>query len=420
MPETTEDSSPQTLCVLPWINMHVATTGAISPCCEFDGEYANLSSQTMQEAWHGTKLNSIRKAFLDGVPLSECRKCIDREANEGRSFRLESNERHSKSLSEIGATSVPTAFPIALDLRFSNLCNFKCRSCWHGASSKWFTDAKAIGLNVSDRAEISSFRSVEDFLIQVLPGIDQIEEIYFAGGEPLLLSEHYALLDRLIEIGRTDLSLRYNSNMSVLTLKNRSILDLWARFPNIEVSASVDATGTLGANMRSGFDWEVFVANVKEVREKCGHIKLLFGVTVSAMNITSLPTLFDALERECGARLDEFFVHSLQDPVFYRTQVLPKEVKKKSIQNLEKYIKELWLRHDLDHQKIQNFIDSLQGLINYMMAQKLRSELPKFLKRTLDVDALRQERSADVLPMLRNHLEKRKSIIPSLSRLFYG
>ena len=41
--------------------------------------------------------------------------------------------------------------------------------------------------------------------------IMDVEEIYFAGGEPLVMQEHYTILEKLIEAGRTDVRLRYNT-----------------------------------------------------------------------------------------------------------------------------------------------------------------------------------------------------------------
>lgn len=394
--------------------MHVATTGSISPCCEYEGEYANLSSETMQEAWQSEELSEIRKAFLEGKPLKGCRKCFDREASEGSSMRLDSNARFSTSLDKLSLQPAAPQFPNTLDLRFSNLCNFKCRSCWHGASSKWFSDAKAIGKTIGNRAEISSFESVDSFMAQVAPGLNQLEHIYFAGGEPLLLAEHYALLEKLIALGRTDISLAYNTNMSVTTFKNKSILDLWAHFPKIEVQASVDAVGALGENMRSGFEWSVYVSNVNLVREKCPHIRLKFGITVSAMNIIALPELFDALESECGAQIEDFYLHSLQDPNYYRTQILPKPLKQKAIINLEDYISTLSARQDIDPAVCQSFIDQLQGMIKYMTAKDMKKELRRFIKQTNILDDLRQENSADVMPAFAPYIAKRKNLLKSI------
>ena len=396
----------ESMCALPWVNMHISTNGAISPCCEFVGETANLSSSTLAAAWQSPALENVRRAFMQGRPLAACRKCLDREASEGSSLRKVSNERFAQHLQQIdrssGELKTTAAFPAALDLRFSNLCNFKCRSCWHGASSKWFSDGKAIGLTVGEHAEISSFSSVDSFMEQLQPGLDSVEYIYFAGGEPLLQPEHYALLRKLIQLGRTDLALAYNTNMSVTSFRDSSIFDLWSHFPRIEVQASVDAAGPLGALVRKGFSWPTFVSNITALRQKCPHVKVEFGITVSIMNIMALPELFVELERECEAEVSDYFLHSLQDPIFYRTQVLPAPIKAKAENALRRLMRDTLAKGGGD--PVSKLLRQIEGIIDYMNAQDLSRQLPRLLHRTRQLDALRQEQSSIMFPWLARQL----------------
>ena len=412
---------PTGFCVLPWINLHVATTGAISPCCEFGGEIANLSASTLSDAWASDDLAAIRKAFVDGVVLDACRKCIDRENSEGASLRLQANRQFARWTEAVASADVPLdaapEHPAAFDLRFSNLCNFKCRSCWHGASSKWYSDGKAIGVTLSDRAEISSFDSVDDFLEQVGPGLPQVEDIYFAGGEPLMMPEHYALLERLIALGRTDVRISYNSNMSRTSFRGQSVFDLWKHFPHIDVTASVDATGTLGEMVRSGFRWEKFVANVGSLRKEVPHVGLTFGVTVSVLNIFGLPELLDALGRECDASWEEIFLHSLQDPLQYRTQILPALLKQRVSEDIAEF-KSRMDASDPGHNRLR---DQLSGIVRYMNADDLSHLLPRFARISGKLDALRREETAEYLPDLAPYLAFggwRFALSKKLTRLF--
>ena len=60
--------------------------------------------------------------------------------------------------------------------------------------------------------------------------IDSVQEIHFAGGEPVLMEEHWRLLDILLEKGLTNVKLKYSTNATVLTYKKRNILDVWKQF----------------------------------------------------------------------------------------------------------------------------------------------------------------------------------------------
>ncbi|MDA4848385.1 twitch domain-containing radical SAM protein [Hoeflea poritis] len=411
---------PRGFCILPWINQHIATTGAISPCCEFDGDVANLSQSSLNEAWNSNALEEIRNAFLEGRPLPACRKCFDRETHEGASLRLESNRLFSHWIEryDAGAGEVPEAppHPVSYDLRFSNLCNFRCRSCWHGSSSRWYSDGKAIGVTMADKAEINSFRNVDDFIGQVGAGLDGVERIYFAGGEPLMMSEHYALLEQLIRCGRTDVALAYNSNMSVNAFRGQSIFDLWRKFPNIKVAASVDATGDLGAMVRNGFDWEVFASNIQTLRESCPHVDLEFGVTVSVLNIRNLRELLEALEREFSAPPGAIYLHSLQEPEFYSTQILPAWQKRRVSKDLEAYVEAIAQRTGPAGRGRDDHIRLVRGIIDYMNGRDLSAQFEKFARMTRKLDTLRGEDSLGLLPELAPYLGRSQKKLPRMLR----
>lgn len=405
-PKQREDGKNRAgLCVMPWINMHVTTDGKIAPCCEYEGSLGTLAETTMQEAWQGDALKEIRRKFVEGEKVDGCWKCFDREASEGNSMRFDKNRSfspwHKHLVQHVDLMNAAPDSPVALDLRFSNLCNFKCRSCWHGASSKWFTDGKAIGVTAGDKAEIRSFRSINEVVEQIGPGIDTLEEVYFAGGEPLIMEEHYALLRLLCDRNQTHVRLSYNTNLSVTRFAGQCIFDLWARFDSIGIDASVDATGGRGAYVRSGFKWTTFVNNLNELKRKCPHAKLRFGITVSALNILSLPDLFRALEQECGASPDQFFLHSLQDPIFYRTQILPTHLKHRATDGIETYIAEVLEQHEYEENDgLQLFVNSARGLVNYMSSADLTGEIDAMRKLTDRLDELRDEDISQALPEL--------------------
>ncbi len=400
-----DDTLPEGFCLLPWINSYVSTDGKIAPCCEFDGDIGSLTDVTLQQAWTGDKLADIRAAFMAGRPLQACWKCLDREKREGTSLRLWSQGWYSNWYEKLNAGSgrlstITPEFPVVLDLRFSNLCNFSCRSCWHGSSSSWFKDAKALGATAADTAEIRSFRKIGHVVQQIGDGIDQLEELYFAGGEPLMMEEHYALLELLVERGRTDVSLRYNTNLSKTSFAGKSIFDLWSRFDKLTVSASVDAAFDEGALVRNGFRWDEFVSNVGKLRQACPKAEIVFGITVSALNILSLPELLIALVEECQAAPGAVLLHSLQEPDYYRSQVLPAGLKQRATRKIEDYICNVLPVHELDPVKAKEVSSHLIGLVRYMNCEDLTRKLPQFRDIMSRLDGLRGQDSRTSLPAL--------------------
>jgi MoaA/NifB/PqqE/SkfB family radical SAM enzyme len=395
---------------MPWIGLQISTDGKIAPCCEFDGNVGSLAEGKLLDAWQGSKLHNIRKQFALGNKVKECWKCHDREVSEGNSMRLEKNNKFSNGHNLLQQApvllDVAPKHPIALDLRFSNLCNFKCRSCWHGASSKWFSDAKTLGNAIGDAAEIKSFSSVSEATAQIGECLESVEEIYFAGGEPLIQKEHYALLTQLCDKGLTNVALDYNTNLSVMSLSGQSIFDLWKKFDKVTVTASVDGSGELGEYLRTGFEWNTFVSNIKLLKEKCPHVKILYGITVSVLNIQALPDLIRSLRYELNVNLEQLHLHSLQSPNHYRTQILPTALKLKAKNAIHLYIDELVNDPLLNEENHHKFVETLHGLIRYMYAENLTVQIQNMRNITRKLDKIRSEDMVKTIPDLKVLLQK--------------
>src|ERR1700722_10771287 len=162
-----ERGLPPGFCALPFVGLHISAGGSISPCCEYAGEFGNVRTTSLDAVWTGSELAALREKFLAGEPVAACWKCADRERHEGASIRLDKLHYADLVARDEDAAPIAPAHPKYLDLRSSNLCNFRCRTCCHGASSKWFVDGKAIGVVASDKAEIRSFESLAHFESQI-------------------------------------------------------------------------------------------------------------------------------------------------------------------------------------------------------------------------------------------------------------
>ena len=82
-----------------------------------------------------------------------------------------------------------------LDFRFGNKCNFKCRMCGHDLSTAWYSETKKEYPGDKFPKPKTIYTDIYD---QLIPYFDSVEEIYFAGGEPLLYPEHYKILDHFL------------------------------------------------------------------------------------------------------------------------------------------------------------------------------------------------------------------------------
>ena len=134
---------------------------------------------------------------------------------------------------------------------------------------------KFLETNQGNQAIIEATPDNRILIDQVIAESEEIEEVYFAGGEPLMMKEHYDLLQRLIDLGKVGcFCCVYNTNLSQLYLKDRSVLKLWGRFKNIIVSASIDGLDKQVEYVRKGLSWNRFVENMRTIAAELPHVKL--------------------------------------------------------------------------------------------------------------------------------------------------
>ncbi len=367
---------------MPWIHLHVANQAYVKACCVANITFGNINQQSLESIWNGDAINALRNKFAKGESDNRCAQCLHLEATGGTSIRQETLEKYN----DIDVLNSPPTLPIYFDIRFSNVCNFRCRTCWHGASSKWFNDAKSLGRHVSTQAIIKNIDDFDSFIQKMGKALLNAREIYFAGGEPLVTEEHYRLLEYLIEHRSTQIHLRYNTNFSVLSFKNYDVLDLWTHFDKVEILASIDGYGALGEYIRKDMSWEIFKENRLKI-EGLSNISFKIAPTISVYNLRHLPDLYKkCLELKMIAPLD-FYINILERPNHFNIQIFPKKIKMDIEKAFQVFYK--WL----NDQNIPSQIKSqFQECINYMNGKDQSNYWSKFQKESKMLDEIRNEK----------------------------
>jgi len=343
----------QHFCILPWIHLHVSQNGRANPCCNNNRYLGNVQEQSIKDIWNGKKFDAIREQFKNNIPDKKCNHCYNIEKSGKQSLRQISNEKYKKDIIRVEKNNPE---PIYLDIRFSNICNFKCKTCWHGNSSAWYEEGSK--RNASDERIIKAFTKNFDELFEY---INDVEEIYFAGGEPLIMEEHYQVLEELERRKLFDIQLRYNTNFSNLTFKTKNILEIWKKFKKVHISASIDASHKLGSEIREGFNWEQFILNRKEMLNICPEIYFEITPTVSALSINDLPRLHQELVKSKLLDINNIYLNILERPFQYNTQSLSQPDKIDTSLNLKNHIN--WL---VKNKASPHIINDFKNIINYM------------------------------------------------------
>lgn len=380
---------------MPWIHLYVSPHGKVTPCClsDWDEEsvLSDINEDTLENIWNGRKFRQLRKRMLQDKPTKGCWQCYDNEERMIPSKRQEVNALYEHKADWLLDTSyngkVSKAKPIYLDIRVSNLCNLKCRICAHHSSSAWYEDAVEI-----NETYFSSkvYNGVKDF-DKLLDELDllEIEEIYFAGGEPLLMESHYKLLNALIENNRHDVKLRYATNFSVDKFKKQSIFEMWSNFSEVWIHASIDDMGKKLEFQRSGIKWESFKNRVQLLKTICPNVNFTICTAVSAYNIDSIKDFHLELVKEDIIKYYEFLPHLVRSPEKLSIQILPQKAKDRITKQLNSHID--FLRGLAPNERIEFTILRLRNIVSYMHAKDKSGIQTQFLEYNKSIDYLRDE-----------------------------
>jgi len=230
---------------------------------------------------------------------------------------------------------------------------------------------------------------------QIEPLVPGLEEIYFAGGEPLIMEEHYRILNLLAEKKLYHVLLRYNTNFSEMRYKNQQVMEIWNKFDRVQVGASLDDSYERGEYIRKGQDWNQVIENKKKLSEVCPRVEFFISCTVSMMNVWHLPDFHREWVELGFINPDEFNVNLLLDPPLYRIQILPQHIKEEIRTKYTAYLKELE-----EQKETGRAIRGFNTILHFMDQEDLTSELPAFRKWTNDLDRIRNEKFVDIFPEL--------------------
>ena len=405
-------TASKTFCVLPWLHVNLWPSGDVHHCClaEKDNAMGQLSTATPDQIVNNQKYKDLRLKMLKGEKPYSCMRCFEREDHNIVSMRQHHNDFFQDRIDSVLSKTQPDGhvddFKFEYwDFRFSNLCNMKCRMCGSHFSSQWYDEEVELvrrgDLNsksypvASHRLMNAQDTSSFDIIEWIDSKIDDVKYIYFAGGEPLIMDEHYYILQKLIEKNRTDVKIKYNTNLLKLRFKQHDLLDMWSNFKHIQVSASIDDVDARAEYIRKGTVWKDIENNLQKLTTT--NVQLHVECTTQVLNVLNLPKLFERLQT-IGIPSHDIMLHNvLQSPKYYTVKVLSDDLKQQVKNQFEDCL------NTLEHKerailepKLKNIIDYMYDMNNFDRQEQQR----RFKKRTQQMDNLRQENFNQVFPEL--------------------
>lgn len=404
-------------CVLPWVHFHSWPDGRVMPCCVADSNMpvANIKNdESIIKMMNSEDYKKIRTAMLSDEPVAACKRCYDLEMMGTWTMRQSHNKRRgleyveeiSKTTSNDGELS---DFKMKyMDLRFSNMCNMKCRSCGPGCSSLWaqeFVDQR--GVEVYEeyfKTKKIVVNSAEDmnFMNKLKPYLKDVLEVYFAGGEIIITPEHYECLDYWIENGLTDqVELTYTTNFSSLKYKDKDLIGYWKKFPQLKIWASLDAEGDVAETIRKGTDWARIVKNMKTLREQVPHAQFQITPTISIWNVFNFPDFFDYMVAEgfIDDKTSSPRFNLATNPWYANIMILPKHVKRRLVELYRVYAN----KYEPINDDISNGFKMI--IYNLNVGDENKGGILEFKKFNDELDEFRDEKLVDVVPDLQEVYE---------------
>lgn len=345
----------ETFC--PLLFQHLATHphGGVTHCCIADhrnamsssrdgNRYYNLNNDTVHDTMNSENFRKARLQVLDGKMPPACMRCY-REEKSGikskRQIEIENYPDYTVDVARSVTDDDGYIKDVQLDfveLRLGNVCNVACRTCNPASSSKWRNEYDTLQDSldfITKYGNMQGFRWPErdGFWEDLLQHCDSVKTFYINGGEPTLIKQHFKFLEKLAEMGRTDVKLWYNINM---TNMNQDIIDTWLKFDNVEIGMSIDDLGKRNEFIRHPTKWDVVNENLDLLLKYKDRFKMGITQTVSWMNYPYLGEFYEWAQSK-GLWVHHNFVN---DPLFFSPRVLPLDYRKEINQRLHNIIPE--------------------------------------------------------------------------------
>jgi MoaA/NifB/PqqE/SkfB family radical SAM enzyme len=423
----------KTFCPLPWIHLATRPNGDVRVCCTANASGAgivdvkdaglvkdmNLKTHTIEEVWNSEFMCNVRLQMLDNKIPTSCTKCFQEEEKGITSKRnwetmvWQDRLDIDRIVAQTTSTgSLPVNIPY-FDLRLGNMCQLKCIMCSPHDSSSWIKEwkiqypkYKTIELKRDQGWDPSfdyTWYQKGSFLDTMRSQAQHIKELYFAGGEPLLIPEHYKILEFMVETGAAkNCILRYNSNGVELPEK---LFELWNHFKQVKFNFSIDAVGNRNDYIRYPSKWRDIVSNAQRLDDTPDNVVVNIACAVQLLNVMSLTDLvqwkasmnFKKINLPpYGAGL--IGTHLVYLPSYLNVRVLPMHLKKE----IEKRIIYFCARNQYGEEFVNNPYGKQRwlGLVQYMMAEDWSSKLPSTIEYLESCDQQRGTDFRKVFPEL--------------------
>jgi hypothetical protein len=463
---STKKLPSKTFCILPWVHLSTRPDGSMRVCCTAnassvgptndklhggmvgvlktdEGKPSNLNVSDFLSSWNSTYMKNVRLKMLAGEEPPSCTKCYREEDAGHNSKRMWETEywRQRVDLDQLLAdTAEDGSIPPQLsyiDLRFGTKCQLACVMCSPHDSSGWIKDWQAIypqiqNSSLKETAQWNNKGSINGssynwhknnpvFWEQFNEQIPNMQQLYFAGGESLIIEEHYEILEEAIRQGHAkNLELRYNSNGVEW---REDLFDLWKEFKLVRFHFSVDSIGEMNSYIRYPSQWER-INEVFHILDKGTpkNTEVTVACAVQALNIYYLPDFLKWKLTQNFRKINMWPLgagginyHFVYHPPHLNVKVLPKWFKEECRKKYEAFYPwwEANWQNGIQPEKRSGVtyeqwrsasygIDRLEGMLQFMESEDWSVRLPELKEYIRLIDAQRGLNFSEIFPEMKD------------------
>ena len=376
----------KSICVLPWTGFQLEPSGEVKNCIISKEFIGNITDTKIKNIVHGEANTRLKEKMLADLKPNNCSGCYLQEKHRVDLSSISSRLYYLKEIgpkTDLKLLEQPKDFSLKhVDLRWTNSCNQACVYCGPGLSSKW---AQELGVKVNSQKDVR--KDVKDFVFE---NISNLQNVYLAGGEPMLMKENMEFL-KLLKEKNPDCTIRVNTNLSTT---QTGIFDLLVSFPNVHWTVSVETLGQEYEYIRHHGSWSDFEKNLTIIK-KLKH-KISFNMLHFILNYDSL---FDCVDhfRGLGFHDNSFIIGPLYTPTHLNILNLPTPMVEKVVERIKNLLED----------KPEGYLkNSYENLLLYYTTTKWDRNIKDFVDNTKIRDARRGTDCSKVFPQLFEELNE--------------
>jgi MoaA/NifB/PqqE/SkfB family radical SAM enzyme len=367
-------------CAMPFFHVAVESNGDIRPCClgdplkNPDGTTLNIAGKTIKEIIDHPTHQEFRNTFLKNEQHPACNPCWGKFQNDRFSGRYmySSSPKITGPVLKIIKGDKPEQKLMWLEIKAGNRCNLSCRICGLWNSSKWLKDAynlkKELNLTYPEFKESQEYAYnrqamwIDDVdFWKNIDGFDDIRLIHLMGGEPLMIPEHFKMLQAISEkFDPGKIFIWYNTNGTIIPSKTHE--EILLKFKKIWWSVSIDDFGEKFNYQRKGAVWNEVKKNLPYFSLHSNY-ELSIDTTINVHNVITIHEFVKELQSMGISK--HFSPHYVTSPEgIYNIRSLNNSIKEQ--------VKSVLLEHkdSID----ENFSNKVDEIINFMMSIDTWSE----------------------------------------------